>query len=408
MTLDGSASSDVDIPFGDSLVSYEWDLDGDGVYDLSGSSPTVVLSATTLGSMGVGLHEVTLRVTDEVGAVDTDSSYLRILAGPPSTITLNAGPTSGAIPISVFNTSLGWAQSVELQVTLQGGGTNSGPSHVHSVGYLPCGGGTTFASPGGHAHSVSLPSFSGGGLTIPGFSFSTSGASNSGHSISPYSTTTNPGGTSPHSFSSQVRSYNFSGGGTAPFLGGSNFSIPTGSTGTTEDDGVHFHGDSRNGSNTGSGGGHSHTYSRAWSSSTQYSYVPNSPPSADAGGPYEVVDGQGLTLSAGNSFDVDQVFGDSIVTYEWDLDNNGIYEVSSSSPSYSVPTLILNAFGAGDHTINVRVTDELGASQIASTIITRMNNSPDITGTDVSAALTETDATLSATGQLNVVDPQSS
>ncbi len=193
-----------------------------------------------------------------------------------ATTTFSLGPSAGAIPIATFTAPAGnWVTNVNLQVNLQGGGTNSGPSHVHSVGYLPYGGGTTFASPGGHAHSVSLPSFSGGGLTIPGFSFSTSGASNSGHSISPYSTTTNPGGTSPHSFSSQVRSYNFSGGGTAPFLGGSNFSIPTGSTGTTEDDGVHFHGDSRNGSNTGSGGGHSHSYPLAWSTQTTFTYEPN-------------------------------------------------------------------------------------------------------------------------------------
>lgn len=80
LILDGSASSDPDMPCGDSLTSYSWDLDGDGVYgDVTGVRPAV--SWETLSSLlasrgmtpsqylanpttGLPRLSVSLRVTD--------------------------------------------------------------------------------------------------------------------------------------------------------------------------------------------------------------------------------------------------------------------------------------------------------------------------------------------------------
>jgi hypothetical protein len=70
LTLDGSGSSDPD----DTIASYEWDLDGDGLYDdASGATPTTTFHQT--GPLLIGL-----RVTDERGSRDTDTAVVTVLA----------------------------------------------------------------------------------------------------------------------------------------------------------------------------------------------------------------------------------------------------------------------------------------------------------------------------------------
>lgn len=65
VTLDGSASADADASSGDSLVLYEWDLDDNGVYDVTGSGPSVPVP--------FGASTIRLRVTDSVGGTGTDT-----------------------------------------------------------------------------------------------------------------------------------------------------------------------------------------------------------------------------------------------------------------------------------------------------------------------------------------------
>ena len=62
VTLDASASSDPD----GSIVNYEWDFDGDGVYDGYGSGSTTDHTYTT-----GGVYTAKVRVTDNAGAQDT-------------------------------------------------------------------------------------------------------------------------------------------------------------------------------------------------------------------------------------------------------------------------------------------------------------------------------------------------
>ncbi|MEZ5337410.1 MAG: PKD domain-containing protein [bacterium] len=69
VTLDASGSSDLD----GSIVRYEWDFDGDGAYDAAGETD----SAQHVYN-NHGVFNVTLRVTDDMGAQDTDYATLRI------------------------------------------------------------------------------------------------------------------------------------------------------------------------------------------------------------------------------------------------------------------------------------------------------------------------------------------
>jgi uncharacterized repeat protein (TIGR01451 family) len=64
VTLNGSSSYDPDHNFGDSIVSYDWDLDNDGDFDASGATVNNIWDHAYSGQVG-------LRVTDSHGAVGT-------------------------------------------------------------------------------------------------------------------------------------------------------------------------------------------------------------------------------------------------------------------------------------------------------------------------------------------------
>ncbi|HDH10830.1 MAG TPA: 6-bladed beta-propeller [Nitrospirae bacterium] len=90
-------------------------------------------------------------------------------------------------------------------------------------------------------------------------------------------------------------------------------------------------------------------------------------PAADAGGPYSGVEGQSITLDGSGSADSDG----SITLYEWDIDNDGIYDYSSASPTQS------HTYAQhGTYTINLRVTDDLGATGEATTTADISDTSP--------------------------------
>ena len=85
------------------------------------------------------------------------------------------------------------------------------------------------------------------------------------------------------------------------------------------------------------------------------------------GGPYTGVEGQGVTLNGTGSSDSDG----TIVLYEWDIDNNGTYEYSSSSPTRS------HTYAQqGTYTIKLRVTDNLGATDESTTTANVADTSP--------------------------------
>jgi PKD repeat protein len=92
----------------------------------------------------------------------------------------------------------------------------------------------------------------------------------------------------------------------------------------------------------------------------------NYPPTADAGGPYSGTEGQAIVLDGSNSIDSDG----TIVTYEWDLDNDGQYDNASGvSPNVTFPD-------DGTYPIGLKVTDNLGATDEATTMATINDTSP--------------------------------
>ena len=84
----------------------------------------------------------------------------------------------------------------------------------------------------------------------------------------------------------------------------------------------------------------------------------NRDPVADAGGPYTVRPGTGVTLDASGSRDPNSPCGDSIGSYEWDLDGNGTYgEARGQSRTLTAAELAALGLDTGNHAIAVRVRD---------------------------------------------------
>jgi hypothetical protein len=78
--------------------------------------------------------------------------------------------------------------------------------------------------------------------------------------------------------------------------------------------------------------------------------VQNTPPTASAGGPYTMYEGNSLTLNAGASIDPD---GDTL-TYSWDVNGDGVFgDATGVSPTLTWGQLV--ALGIGPGTFNVRV-----------------------------------------------------
>ncbi|HMQ32291.1 MAG TPA: ExeM/NucH family extracellular endonuclease [Chloroflexaceae bacterium] len=92
----------------------------------------------------------------------------------------------------------------------------------------------------------------------------------------------------------------------------------------------------------------------------------NVAPTVDAGGPYSVVEGGSVTLSATAS---DDTYATSL-QYAWDLDNDGTFETAGQSVTFSAAGIEAPA----TRTVAVRVTDELGLSATATTSVNVVYN----------------------------------
>ena len=127
-------------------------------------------------------------------------------------------------------------------------------------------------------------------------------------------------------------------------------------------------------------------------------------PLANPGGSYSVAEGGTLALDGSGSSDADG----SIVTYEWDFDYNGSFDVTATgvSPTFSASSVD----GPAARTIALRVIDnESGVSAVSTTTVTVTNESP--TGNADAGALFTTDedsAFQTGDATLNDTDPSSS
>ena len=99
------------------------------------------------------------------------------------------------------------------------------------------------------------------------------------------------------------------------------------------------------------------------------SYIPNTPPTPDTGGPYAVMDSRTVTLDASASADLDL---DLLTEYAWDLDGDGVFDWTGTSPiaSFSFSELVGLGLNNGPNPLTLRVTDDDGMWATAQTTLT--------------------------------------
>jgi len=104
--------------------------------------------------------------------------------------------------------------------------------------------------------------------------------------------------------------------------------------------------------------------------------INNVPPTADAGGPYEIDEGDDLAL-AGSGSDVGPVDA-AILTYRWDLnDDNSFNDAVSAGPTVPWADLLTLGLGSGVHTITLRVFDDDTSTDDSTTLtISAANTAP--------------------------------
>ncbi|MEW6328674.1 MAG: PKD domain-containing protein, partial [Candidatus Micrarchaeota archaeon] len=95
----------------------------------------------------------------------------------------------------------------------------------------------------------------------------------------------------------------------------------------------------------------------------------NSPPIADANGPYSGVEGSPVTLNGSNSYDPDNSTGDNITSFEWDTDNDGVFEMTGAVVNKTYAN-------SGIFTVTLRVTDRFGVSSNDTTTVNVSNAVP--------------------------------
>jgi hypothetical protein len=121
--------------------------------------------------------------------------------------------------------------------------------------------------------------------------------------------------------------------------------------------------------------------------------TPMIPPSVNAGGPYAVNEGGSLTLTASGSDP-----GHSPLTYLWDLDNNGTFETSGQSVTFSASSYD----GPGNRIITVKATNSSGLYATAQATVAVDNVAPAI-GT-INAPLDPNQVTTSITTSADFSD----
>lgn len=102
----------------------------------------------------------------------------------------------------------------------------------------------------------------------------------------------------------------------------------------------------------------------------------NAAPAPDAGGPYEIAEGDSLELDASATTDADP--GDTL-TYSWDINGDGIFDDSTGvNPTVDWATLVSLGISDGPTSRDVRVRVDDGAGHVVTSaaVLLTLNNAP--------------------------------
>jgi len=374
IALSAAGSSD---PGGDALVGYAWDLDGDGAFDdATGASPTVdwaTLAGLGLPSDGSPIA-IAVAVTDSDGGVGTGTATLYINNLSPSpdadgpyaidegaSLVLDAQATSdpGGDMLSyawdldndgAFDDATGIGPTVAWATLLGLGLASDGTATPIALRATDSDGAVAVAVSSLTIRNVAPAADAGGAYAIE-----------EGQSL-----VLDAGGSSDPGGDALSYAWDLDADGQYDDAVGVNPTVPwnvfaglgLASDGTLLAVGLRV---------TDADG--------AASTAATTLTIANIAPTADAGGPYVIDEGQSLLLDGTGSSDA----GDPITGYAWDLDNDGQYDdATGENPTISWSSLVAMGLPS-DGTpvaVSVQVTDADGAASTSATTLTINNLAP--------------------------------
>ncbi len=337
--FDASGSTDSD----GTIVRYEWDLDGDGNYEVdAGNNPTIQRLFGTSGTRQVGLQ-----VTDDSGAVDDVSVTVVVENRPPvGEFTAFAGPAIVGAPATISATAsydldgviVDYEWDFDDDGIYEQHGASPTVDHIFlASGTYPVG--LRVTDNGGASDVVDVP------LSVVATQAPVAVMGASPQTTRPGTPVTfDPTGSLDPDLGGAIVSYawDFDGDGTtdqttttpAPVVHTyTGFGQFTASVTVTDEDG-------------------------ATTVATFVVTIVNEPPVATLSiSPATVLTGIPVTLSAAGSLDPDG----TVAKYEWDLDGNGSLETNSGASA----TIVRSFPNRMRVTVKVRVTDNDGATATA-------------------------------------------
>ena len=379
--MDASASIDSD----GSIVSYEWDYEGDGTYDETTTIPAASHSFATAGD-----YDPTVRVTDNDGATDIAklsdnmTGGLNVMVAPVADIEVS--PDSGTVPLTVSMDASGSTDAdgsiVLYEWDFEGDGTydESGASATTSHEFT--GGGdynpTVRVTDDDGLTDVAMLAEGVGGIGITLLEAPTAALSATPLTGSaPLTVNFDASASTDADGTIVLYEWDWDGDGTYDSSGASATTSHAYTTGgdfdpavrVTDDDGL--------------------TDLASLSDTIPGGLDILDPPVADiqatpSTGDYPLT----VSFDASGSGDPDG----SIVLYEWDLDYNGSYETNTGATDNVVETYLAK----GTHSISVRVTDDDGLTDTASVDITL--NTGFTTGTAVVSVSMDSKASIATFG----------
>jgi len=342
VSFNAAASSDPD----GTIAKYEWDLDGNGTYETStGTTATASTTYATPGARTVGL-----RVTDNGGATATTTRTVTAQNRAPSasfTTTPNPALSGTQIVFDGSGSSDPDGTIVEYAWDLDGNGT------YETSGFGKPTTSAAYAKPGTRTVGLQVTDSNGAKATTTRTIVIENRPPTASFTVSP-----NPAPT-----------------GTTVTFNGSGSSDPDGTIAKYEWD---LDGNGTYETSTGTTSSTTRSYATpqtltiglrvtdsngATATTTRSLTVTNRAPTASfTATPNPALTSQTVTYNGSGSTDPDG----TVAKYEWDLDGNGTYELNTgttATASSSYPT-------AGNRTVGLRVTDNLGATATTTRTVT--------------------------------------
>ncbi|MCA9009273.1 MAG: hypothetical protein KDB01_05975, partial [Planctomycetaceae bacterium] len=384
LQLSASAMDFDDDPF---LLTYQWDLNNDGLYseNISGSAPIVSYAQLVGLDFVAGLNPIRVRVTDPFGAsAVSDIAYVEFAGNLPPVVNANGPYTINdhSFPISLSGAGTidpdGHSEYLIYEWDLNGDGVfgdASGPGgdamiDAEMLRFL----GVTTTGP----HTISLR------VTDEVGDSATASTILTINNLAP--TLADPGlmgpifpgdplwlsgfASDPDDPSPEALTYEWDLNGDGQFeITGNGVSVPyselLGIGWTTGDNTVVMR--------------VTDPYGASLDATGTVSFTATAPPVASIGGPYSYY-GSPITLDATGSEDPDPSVLPGMLTFAWDLDNDGEFD-DANTPTVSMNLTLLTALGlnaTGVYPIAVRVSDEYGATSTAATTLT-LSDTPPVT-----------------------------